>query len=198
MAAKATPAGLRGLSSIPVCGEVSAIVGAAQGCLEDIGTLLKVRPWSATAMVWASDGETSAKVKVSLYEDTEGMYAHLSRRTGDGLLSVHVYWELEEALAPFRLDQGARRASEQKESDPHLYRSWPQEDIVRFEEAHAAVRERVCSGDICAEDFQKHVSRVPGKIRRARVGWACLRKVRACELLDQIIREAQAYWACCL
>ena len=198
MAKVKTTDGLRGLSSFPISGDVEAFdaMEATRACFEDIGTLLEVQPCSMKAITWASDGKTWAVVKARLYRDSMGMYVDLTRRSGDGLLFLHVYSEMDDALGPVRLKHGGNLLCDQSSGNPNLYGYWPLADILRFEDEHLTVWEKVRSGQISSQDFQEHVSQVPYQIRSRALGYASLRKLRTCELLDEILSEAHAYWAC--
>ena len=192
---KTLPDNCRGGSSLPLRGPASEMMGVLRACFADIGVVLKSRPYSITAKVWASDGQTEVVCKSRVYNDSEGMFLDMTRRGGDGLLFVHVFWEIQEALARFRLDDPCATPFDAQSFDSALYGFWPQEEVSRFEDEHSAIWAKVRAGQIGAKVFQEHVSKVPHMIRRAKLGWACLRKVRACELLDELICEATAYWA---
>ena len=183
------PDGCRSVTHLPLEGAPFDVMEAARGCLAGMGALKKTRPFSLTAQVWATDGQTDVIVKARAYKDSTGTFLDVTRRRGDSVLFARVFMEIERAL-------GERAARSPPNADLSIYEHWPEDAVKAFEADHQLVSQQVRAGrGLSAKAFQEHVSRVPWAVRAAKIGWAGLRRDKACVCLDEICCEATAYWA---
>ncbi len=178
------PARYRAITSLPVRGKPQDIMGVTEKCLEDMGTILELNPYSIKARIASLTSEVT--VKSRLIVDGDDMFLETTRRRGDGVLFVDVWLAVEAALWDFR--------------PPHAeapgYAAWSRDDLRQFSDQHAELSVQARKGTLDKSALRKHVLQIPSPIREARLkiakNAACL-----CDQIDEILCEAAAYHASC-
>ena len=183
------PARYRAITSLPVRGKPQDIMGVTEKCLEDMGTILELNPYSIKARVVSVTEEVT--VKSRLIADGGDLFLETTRRRGDAVLFVDVWLAIEEALRDFRPQH-----AEAPEAGFSIYAAWSRDELRQFSDRHAELSVQARKGTLDKSALRGHVLQIPSQIREARlkIGKSA---ASVCDQIDEVLCEAAAYHASC-
>ncbi len=182
------PARYRAITSLPVRGKPQDIMGVTEKCLEDMGTILELNPYSIKARVVSVTEEVTVKSRLIVDDD---FFLETPRRRGDGVMFVDVWLAVEAALQDFRPPH-----AETPEVEFSIYAAWSRDDLRQFSDQHADLSVQARKGTLDKSALRGHVLQIPSQIREARLKIA-ESAASACDQIDEILCEAAAYHASC-
>ena len=203
--------------SMRIAGEPATIVAAVERFLSRLGEVEQRGQFAATYTIDHPDG-LRVRVKTKLYIDDRSLILETLRRSGDGVLYVHVVRALTDFMRNFErgfpdlvyefyrgeiMPCPQRIPAPSPCTVPHLaleevspFADWHMGDLNSFCADHADVSVLIKKGEIGKKEFRAHLGRIPKSVLVDRHLSAGLPpSATACERIDDLIAHALAFWA---